>query len=105
MRPPIGLAYDTQGRLVPDPDQQIQRKPCELSFTRSSRTGSATTTVREFRRGWHPVSPTHPFQPDEGREVIWGKLEHSHVLHVCCAQSSICRSVRLRSKPDAQNAI
>src|SRR6202051_1596558 len=49
MRPPIGFAYDAQGRLVLDPDQQIQQTLRTL-FDTFQRTGSATATVREFRR-------------------------------------------------------
>src|ERR1700688_548665 len=40
MRPPIGFAYDAQGRLVLDPDQQIQQA-LRLLFDTFRRTGAA----------------------------------------------------------------
>lgn len=80
MRPPIGFAYDTQGRLVPDPDQQIQQSLRTLFHT-FQRTGSATATVREFRRAGILFPRRIHSGPTKG-EVIWGKLEHSHVLRV-----------------------
>jgi DNA invertase Pin-like site-specific DNA recombinase len=80
MRPPIGFAYDPQGRLVPDPDQQIQQTVRTLFHT-FQRTGSATATVREFRRAGILFPRRIHSGPAKG-EVIWGKLEHSHVLRV-----------------------
>ena len=80
MRPPIGFAYDMQGRLVPDPDLQIQQTLRTLFHT-FQRTGSATATVREFRRAGILFPRRIHSGPTKG-EVIWGKLEHSHVLRV-----------------------
>ena len=80
MRPPIGFAYDAQGRLVLDPDQQIQQTLRTLFHT-FQRTGSATATVREFRRAGVLFPRRIHSGPTKG-EVIWGKLEHSHVLRV-----------------------
>jgi hypothetical protein len=80
MRPPIGFAYDALGRLVLDPDQQIQRT-MRLLFDTFQRTGSAMATVREFRT----TSVLFPRRIHSGSakgDVIWGKLEHSHVLRV-----------------------
>src|SRR6185437_2297151 len=78
MRPPIGFAYNTQGQLVVDPDQQIQQTLRTLFHT-FQRTGSATATVREFRRAGVQFPRRIHSGPSKG-EVIWGKLEHSHVL-------------------------
>jgi DNA invertase Pin-like site-specific DNA recombinase len=80
MRPPIGFAYDAQGRLVLDPDQQIQQTLRTLFHT-FQRTGSAMATVREFRRSGVLFPRRIHSGPAKG-EVIWGKLEHSHVLRV-----------------------
>jgi DNA invertase Pin-like site-specific DNA recombinase len=80
MRPPIGFVYDAQGRLVLDPDQQIQQTLRTL-FDTFQRTGSATATVREFRRAGVLFPRRIHSGPTMG-EVIWGKLEHSHVLRV-----------------------
>ncbi len=80
VRPPIGFAYDPVGRLVLDPDQQIQRT-IRLLFTTFERTGSALATVREFRQTGVLFPRRLHSGPAQG-EVIWGQLEHSHVLRV-----------------------
>src|SRR6516164_1720146 len=49
VRPPIGLSYDSEGRLVRDPDQQVQAALRRL-FDTFHRTGSATATVKAFQR-------------------------------------------------------
>ena len=80
MRPPIGFAYNAHGQLVLDPDQQIQQTVRTLFHT-FQRTGSATATVREFRRAGVQFPRRIHSGPSKG-EIIWGKLEHSHVLRV-----------------------
>jgi hypothetical protein len=49
VRPPIGLSYDSEGRLVRDPDQQVQAALRRL-FDTFRRTGLATATVKAFQR-------------------------------------------------------
>lgn len=78
MRPPIGLAYDALGRLILDPDQQIQRT-IRMLFDTFRRTGSAMATIREFRNAGVLFPRRIHSGPAQG-DVIWGKLEHSHVL-------------------------
>ena len=80
MRPPIGFAYDALGRLILDPDQQIQCT-IRMLFDAFHRTGSAMATVREFRNAGVSFPRRIHSGPAKG-EVIWGKLEHSHVLRV-----------------------
>jgi len=80
MRPPIGFAYDALGRLILDPDQQIQRTIRRL-FDTFHRTGSALATIREFRNTGVLFPRRIHSGPAKG-DVIWGKLEHSHVLRV-----------------------
>src|SRR5689334_12683951 len=80
MRPPIGFAYDPLGRLILDPDQQVQRT-LRLLFETFRRTGSALATVREFRQAQILFPRRIQSGPTKG-DVIWGKLEHSHVLRV-----------------------
>jgi DNA invertase Pin-like site-specific DNA recombinase len=80
IRPPIGFAYDAVGRVVVDPDQQIQRT-IRLLFDTFQRTGSAMATVREFRNTG-VVFPRRIHSGPARGDVIWGKLEHSHVLRV-----------------------
>ena len=80
IRPPIGFAYDSAGRLVLDPDQQVQRT-LRLLFDTFHRTGSAMATVREFRNMGVLFPRRIQSGPGKG-DLIWGKLEHSHVLRV-----------------------
>jgi DNA invertase Pin-like site-specific DNA recombinase len=80
MRPPIGFAYDAVGRLILDPDQQIQRT-IRMLFDTFQRTGSAMATVRDFRNTGVLFPRRIHSGPAKG-DVIWGKLEHSHVLRV-----------------------
>jgi len=46
---PVGLVYDVQGRVVFDPDKQVQ-ETVRLLFETFARTGTASATVRHFRR-------------------------------------------------------
>jgi DNA invertase Pin-like site-specific DNA recombinase len=80
MRPPIGFAYDALDRLILDPDQQIQHA-IRMLFDTFQRTGSAMATVREFRKSGILFPRRIHSGPAKG-DVIWGKLEHSHVLRV-----------------------
>jgi DNA invertase Pin-like site-specific DNA recombinase len=80
VRPPIGFAYDAVGRVVLDPDQQIQRT-IRLVFDTFQRTGSAMATVRDFRNTGVQFPRRIHSGPAQG-DVIWGKLEHSQVLRV-----------------------
>jgi len=80
MRPPIGCAYDALGRLILDPDQQIQRT-IRMLFDTFQQTGSAMATIRYFRNAGVLFPRRIHSGPAKG-DVIWGKLEHSHVLRV-----------------------
>jgi len=46
---PVGLVHDAAGRVVLDPDQQVQES-VRLLFQTFARTGSASATVKYFRR-------------------------------------------------------
>ena len=48
MKPPIGFVYDHSGRVVLDPDQQVQQS-VRLLFETFRRTGSAMRVVHHFR--------------------------------------------------------
>ena len=49
MRLPVGFAHDGADRVVLDPNQQVQQA-LRVFFETFRRVGSATATVREFRR-------------------------------------------------------
>ena len=80
MRPPIGYAYDANARMVFDPDDQIQQA-VRLVFETFRRTGSALGTVRAFRQEGL-LFPRRLYSGARKGDVLWGKLEHCHVLRL-----------------------
>jgi DNA invertase Pin-like site-specific DNA recombinase len=80
MRPPIGYAYDANARMVFDPDGQIQQA-VRLVFETFRRTGSALATVRAFRQEGL-LFPRRLHSGTRKGDVLWGKLEHCHVLRL-----------------------
>ena len=79
-RVPIGLVYDAAGRVVLDPDQQVQHT-IRVFFDTFRRTGSATATVKSFRD--HGLSfPRRMWHGAHKGEVIWGPLDHPRTLWV-----------------------
>jgi DNA invertase Pin-like site-specific DNA recombinase len=80
MRPPIGYAYDANARMVFDPDGQIQQA-VRLVFETFRRTGSALGTVRAFRQEGL-LFPRRLYSGTNKGDVLWGKLEHCHVLRL-----------------------
>ena len=80
MKPPIGFAYDSSGRVVFDPDQQVQRA-VRLLFETFRRTGSAMRVVHHFKTEgllW----PRRITSGVHARELLFGPLEHSRVLGI-----------------------
>lgn len=80
MRLPIGLVYDAAGRVVLDPDKQVQQT-LRTFFETFRRTGSAMATVKEFRQ----QGLTFPRRVGHGHnkgDVIWGELLHHRALWV-----------------------
>jgi len=80
MRPPIGLLYNSEGRLVLDPDKQVQ-DAVRLLFDTFRRTGSAIATVRTFRRQ-DLLFPRRVHQGPQKGDVVWGVLGLSQVLRI-----------------------
>jgi Recombinase/Recombinase zinc beta ribbon domain len=80
MKPPIGFAYDSNGRIVLDPDQQVQRA-VRLLFETFRQTGSAMRVVHHFKTEgllW----PRRITSGVRAGELLWGPLEHSRVLGI-----------------------
>lgn len=75
MRLPLGLAYDDAGRVVLDPDQQVQQA-FRLLFETFRRVGSAFGVVRVFCQQGLGF-PRGGAAPGEWK---WGELEHHQVL-------------------------
>lgn len=80
VRPPIGFVYHVDGKLMLDPDQQIQQS-LRMLFDTFQRTGSALATVRAFRQQGLRFPRRILNGPKKG-DVLWGSLEHSHVLRI-----------------------
>ena len=79
-RLPFGLAYDDEGRVVRDPDQQIQQAIRSV-FDTFRRVGSAFGVAKEFRRqGWR--FPRLICERGKPAEVGWGDLEHNRVTRL-----------------------
>src|SRR5258708_10613552 len=77
---PVGLVYDAQGRVVLDPDRQVQDALRAL-FTTYERTGSGCATVRYFREQGL-LFPRRLRRGVRKGELVWGTLVHSRVLQV-----------------------
>lgn len=77
---PIGFVYNSDGKVILDPDQQIRRS-IQVFFATFTRTGSATATVKSFRDNGlkFPRRPKHG--PHKG-EVLWSELMHSRTLQI-----------------------
>jgi DNA invertase Pin-like site-specific DNA recombinase len=77
---PIGLAYDAAGRVILDPDQQVQQS-VRLFFATFRRTGSAFSTVKLFGRQGLRFPRRLRSGPQRG-EVVWAELGHGQALHL-----------------------
>jgi len=77
---PIGLVYAPDGKVVIEPDQQVQTAMRTL-FDTFRRAGSASLTVRYFREHRLLIPRRLRYGPHKG-EVVWGPLRHSRVLNV-----------------------
>ena len=77
---PIGFVYTAQGKVILDPDQQIQ-KSIHLLFETFRRIASARATVRYFRKNGlkFPRKSSKELNEDQ---AIWGELVCSRVLQI-----------------------
>jgi DNA invertase Pin-like site-specific DNA recombinase len=77
---PVGLVYDAQGRVVLDPDRQVQGA-LRLLFATYERTGSCSATVKFFRRRGL-LFPRRLRCGSRKGELVWGTVSHSRVLQL-----------------------
>ena len=77
---PTGLVYDTQKKVQLDPDKQVQEAVSFLFMT-FERTGSATATMRAFRKN-ELLFPRRVRKGPQKGELIWEPLNHQRVLQV-----------------------
>jgi DNA invertase Pin-like site-specific DNA recombinase len=80
IQPPVGLIYNSEGRLGLDPDKQVQHA-LRLLFDTFRRTGSAMATVRTFQRQGLLFPRRIHTGPQKG-DLVWGVLGHSQVLRI-----------------------
>lgn len=80
MRPPMGLSYDSERKLILDPDRQVQAA-LRLLFDTFRRTGSATATVKAFQRQGLLFPRRVHTGPHRG-DLVWAILGHSQVLRI-----------------------
>lgn len=78
MKLPVGLVNDPAGKVILDPDLQVQQA-VHVFFETFRRTASATATVRSFREQGLLFPRRISFGPNKG-ELIWGPLHHSRTL-------------------------
>jgi len=77
---PVGFLYDTQDQVNLDPDQQVQQSIRTL-FQSFRRLGSAGAVVKAFR-GAQLLFPHRPRGGPQDGELLWVKLDITHVLFV-----------------------
>src|SRR6266516_3707520 len=79
-RPPAGLVFDPLGRVVLDPDEEVQQA-VRLLFTLFAQHGSALAVVQHFNQE-HLRFPTRLWGKRHDGELVWHSLTHSRVLEV-----------------------
>ena len=77
---PIGLTYEGEGRVVLDPDQQVQGT-LRLFFETFRRTGAASAAVRAFDKQGIPF-PRRPMDKPVQGDLLWGKLQLCQALNI-----------------------
>lgn len=77
---PVGLCYDDQGQIVPDPDDEV-RGAVMLVFQLFRETGSAYAVVQRFVQTGLRF-PKRAYGGAWAGKLIWGRLSHGRVLSV-----------------------
>ena len=104
-RLPVGLVYDGHGRVVFDPDKQVQES-VRLLFDTFRRTGAVHQTVKHFRTQ-HLLFPTRQSSGPNKGELTWAPLSIGRVA--CMLHSPWYAGVyaygrsRWRRRPDGKN--
>ncbi len=80
IRPPVGLVYRPDGKIIFDPNIEVQNA-IRMPFETFDRTGSAMKTARSIReQGLQFPSRLH-YGPNQS-ELVWAEPKHSRVLQV-----------------------
>src|ERR1700674_341815 len=75
---PVGFCYDGEGRIVPDPDDEV-RGAVQLVFRLFQETGSAYAVVQRFAQSGLRF-PKRAYGGAWAGKLIWGRLSHGRVL-------------------------
>ena len=76
-RLPIGFVYDNQGRVVLDPDKQVQES-VRCLFDTYFRTGAAHATLKHFRKEGL-LFPTRLASGPRKGELVWGPISMGRI--------------------------
>jgi DNA invertase Pin-like site-specific DNA recombinase len=79
-RPPTGLVYDPERRIVFDPDEQVQQA-IRLILDLFEQSASALAVVKHFA-DHHLKCPTRLWGGSRNAQVIWRPLRHGRVLDI-----------------------
>ena len=77
---PVGFVYNSEGRPMLDPDQQVQAS-LRFLFDAFRRTGSACAVIQAFRQKQLLFPRRLKRGPNQG-ELVWAELGHSRVLYI-----------------------
>jgi DNA invertase Pin-like site-specific DNA recombinase len=101
---PVGFVYDPQGRVVLDPDQQVQAS-VRLLFQTFARTGAAHATIKHFRKEGLLFPTRLDGGPRQG-EVAWTPLSLGRAVHALrnpwYAGAYVFGRCRHRKQPDGR---
>ena len=104
---PVGFLYDAGGKVVLDPDQQVQDSIYHL-FRTFQRTGSARAAVKEFQQQ-QLLFPRRVRRGPRKGELCWGPLIHWRVLQVLhnprYAGAFVFGRHRSRPRPDGKTTV
>jgi DNA invertase Pin-like site-specific DNA recombinase len=77
---PVGLTYDSQGKVILDPDRQVQQA-IGTFFQVYQRQGTAFAVMRHFLKNGLSFPRRLRRGVNKG-QLVWGPLDHSRALHV-----------------------
>jgi DNA invertase Pin-like site-specific DNA recombinase len=104
---PVGFCYAEDDRIILDPDRQVQ-DTLRLLFRTFQRTGSASATVRAFRRDRVPFPRRVRRGPHHGA-LVWGDPQHHDVLRLlhnpCYAGAFVFGRTRTSKTVDGKTPI
>lgn len=104
---PIGLAYDAAGRVVLDPDKQVQQS-VRLLFNLFRQLGSAAAALKAFRQQGL-LFPRRRFGGTYSAELHWSQLKYSQVFNLLrnprYAGAFVYGRHRSRLRPDGKKRV